>query len=168
MSKVRWIEGLENGCLAICPRPRGGEDLLDSLLEWRSSEADVVVSLLSWMEESLLELDQESAICDELGLKFLSCPIPDRGIPASAETFFEIVEVIRSLLRTGQKVVIHCRMGIGRSALLAACILVLEGYDSEEAFATIGNARGTLVPDTDEQRRWVETFRLRFFNDRTN
>ena len=46
-------------------------------------------------------------------------------------------------------------MGIGRSPLLLACILVSGGMRTEDAWIAIGDARGCVVPDTLEQRAWL-------------
>jgi hypothetical protein len=58
-----------------------------------------------------------------------------------------------------QGVGLHCRAGIGRSALVAACVLVLMGMAPGTAFDLIGKARGVRVPDTEGQREWVAKFR---------
>jgi len=49
-------------------------------------------------------------------------------------------------------------MGIGRSALIAACLLKSQGIGVDEAFAMIARARGFAVPDTEGQREWVKGF----------
>jgi protein-tyrosine phosphatase len=56
-------------------------------------------------------------------------------------------------------------MGIGRSALLAACVLVGQGLTTEAAFERISKARGTKVPDTEEQIQWVLEFSSRLAGD---
>ncbi len=53
---------------------------------------------------------------------------------------------------------IHCRAGIGRSGMLAACVLVKAGLDPEAALQRVSEARGCPVPDTEEQRAWVFAF----------
>jgi protein-tyrosine phosphatase len=58
----------------------------------------------------------------------------------------------------GQAIVLHCRMGIGRSSLIAASVLTTLGIAPSEAFALITTARGRSIPDTDEQRQWVDLF----------
>ena len=63
------------------------------------------------------------------------------------------------LLSEGRCVGIHCRQGIGRSSLLAATLLVLTGMDFEEAWRRVEAARGCPVPDTAEQKAWVDRFR---------
>jgi protein-tyrosine phosphatase len=49
-------------------------------------------------------------------------------------------------------------MGIGRSALVAACLPKSQGIGVDEAFAMISRARGFSVPDTEEQREWASGF----------
>ena len=61
-------------------------------------------------------------------------------------------------LRGGKAVAIHCRAGIGRSALVAACILVRLGVATTDAFRAIGQARHCPVPDTPEQIDWAVKF----------
>ncbi|MFJ9448299.1 hypothetical protein ACIRRH_41785 [Kitasatospora sp. NPDC101235] len=58
-------------------------------------------------------------------------------------------------LQGGAHVVTHCRAGIGRSSLLAAALLVLNGVDPDTAWKHIERARGLAVPDTAEQREWT-------------
>jgi protein-tyrosine phosphatase len=59
-------------------------------------------------------------------------------------------------LEEGAAVAVHCRMGIGRSCLVAASLLRLGGVASEEAWRQVEAARGCAVPDTAEQRAWVD------------
>jgi protein-tyrosine phosphatase len=65
---------------------------------------------------------------------------------------------VRDALVVGSSVVIHCRMGIVRSSLIAASAPVLLGVHPDEAFARLSAARGLAVPDTEEQRSWVTAF----------
>jgi protein-tyrosine phosphatase len=58
-------------------------------------------------------------------------------------------------LARGEKVTVHCRQGIGRSALIAASLLVASGVDPKRAFERVAAARGSSVPDTAEQEQWV-------------
>jgi protein-tyrosine phosphatase len=61
-------------------------------------------------------------------------------------------------IEEGMAVAVHCRAGIGRSSLIAACVMVCGGADPAAAFDLIGKARGTAVPDTAAQRDWVVAF----------
>jgi protein-tyrosine phosphatase len=62
------------------------------------------------------------------------------------------------MLQNCTNIVIHCRAGVGRSALIAACLLTQAGLAAEAAFQRIGAARGCVVPDTAEQKQWVARF----------
>src|SRR6266508_2956600 len=115
----------------------------------------MVVSLLTQEEVADLDLVQEAALCQAHGLQFFSFPMADRGVPSSRRATLDLVRKLDKTLAEGKNIVIHCRQGIGRSALVAACLLASAGIDAEAAFRRISAARGCLVPETPEQRSWV-------------
>lgn len=135
-------------------RPRADDWLESEVDAWKAAGVAQVVSLLEPEEVSELGLWAEADICRERGINFLSFPIPDRGIPAAGEAR-QIAGKLARDITDGHSVAIHCRAGIGRSSLMAACVLVLLGVPPDEALALIRNARGVPVPDTEEQRDWV-------------
>jgi protein-tyrosine phosphatase len=155
-AEVYWIGGPWPGRLAILPHPRGGEWLEDEVQSLRAAGFDVLVSTLTSHESAELELTREAEICQAKGIEFVSFPIQDRGVPSAEKSTLELARRLEGKLAQGRNVGIQCRQGIGRSALLAACVLVLSGIDSETAFEKIQTARGCSVPDTKEQRQWVK------------
>ncbi len=155
---VSWIDGPWPGRLAILPRPRGGDWLEDEVRGWRSAGVDVIVSLLTSDEIDDLDLAREAPLCQASGIQFLSFPIMDRGVPASPGATLDFVKGLDRLLAEGKSLAIHCRQGIGRSALIAACLLVLAGINPEMAFRRVSSARGCEVPETPYQRQWVIEF----------
>jgi protein-tyrosine phosphatase len=154
-SEVYWIDGPWPGRLAIVPRPRGGDWLDDEVRSWRDSGLDVVVSLLTPDEVREFELEQEEAKSRSQGIQLCSFPIPDRGVPATRRRFITLIDRLKEALRSGKSVAVHCRQGIGRSALVAASLLVSEADDLDGAIARISSSRGRPVPDTVEQVDWV-------------
>jgi protein-tyrosine phosphatase len=162
-----WVE-TEACRLAIMPRPRGGDWLEDDIRALKRDGVDVLVSALEADEVAELELLQEEAFCRALGIEFLWFPIPDRSLPGSAEQFEMFVESVYRQLSTGRSVVVHCRAGIGRSTMIAASLLLRHGFSAAEAFALLEKARGFPVPDTPEQRAWVERFADRRQRSRGN
>jgi protein-tyrosine phosphatase len=138
-------------------RPRGGEDLEDEVTALAGLQVALVVSLLEPSEVRELELRAEQAQCEARGLSFISFPVPDRGVPQSAQAFIALAHMLRSRLRAGAGVAIHCRAGIGRSGLLAGSVLVAMGRSPNEALAITAAARGVKVPDTQEQEAWLHT-----------
>jgi protein-tyrosine phosphatase len=112
-------------------------------------------------EAAQLDLLEEFKVAEASGIRFISFPIPDRGIPASAATTISLMGDLASALEEGKNVVVHCRQGIGRSGLIAAGILATSGMHPRQAIEVVSAARGLPVPETSEQRLWVERYRRR-------
>jgi len=153
-----WVEIDATKRVAIVPRPRGGDWLEDELRAIKDAGVDVLVSMLTSGERRELELAEEAALCRHVGLDFRSFPISDRETPESAAEVRGLVRALRKELDEGRRVATHCRASIGRSSLVLACVLVEEGWSVERAFRELSSARGTRVPDTVEQVRWVERY----------
>jgi protein-tyrosine phosphatase len=154
-TKIHWISDIQIGRLGVMPRPRGGDWLEDEILSLSKAGVDVVVSLLEKEEIAELELEKERDFCEANGIVYMWFPIPDRGVPASVPYTQEFINKLQSLLSAGKSLVIHCRQGIGRSAIIATCLLIGSGMLADEAFGRVAAARGCSVPDTQEQRQWV-------------
>jgi protein-tyrosine phosphatase len=155
---IYWIVELRSARIGIMSRPRGGDWLEDEMISLCESHVDAVVSLLEPDEISELDLEQEEFFCRKHGMAFYSFSIPDRNIPSSMAAAQKFVQQLMNLLSEGKSLVIHCRQGIGRSSMIAACALVKNGDSVAHAFETIELARGCQVPDTQEQRDWVGRF----------
>jgi protein-tyrosine phosphatase len=89
---------------------------------WKAAGVDVVVSLLEPSEVSELGLQREADLCRSRGIDFVSFPIPDRGAP-EADQAAKMARVLAAQFRDGRSIAIHCRAGIGRSSIIAACTL---------------------------------------------
>jgi protein-tyrosine phosphatase len=137
------------------PRPRAGDWLAGEIESWERTGLHLIVSLLEDTEIAELGLQQEPVLCESAGLEFQRFPIPDRGVPASPDDFSKLVLSLVRHLRNGRGVGIHCRIGVGRSALVAAHVLVALGVPVDLAWSSIESSRGLPVPDTAEQRAWL-------------
>src|SRR5437588_11520228 len=142
MNGIYWIDGPWQGRLAIAARPRGGDWLRDELHKWAAASVSLVLSLLEPQELSDLDLIFEKDEAESTGLKFVSCPIPDRGVPSSEAQIVRILHQVDEELTAGRNVLVHCRQGIGRSAVIAASLLIAKGVDPEIAIGRISKARG--------------------------
>lgn len=156
--KPYWIEGPWRGRLAIVPRPRGGDWLGDEVRAWRTTGLDVVVSALTLEEIAEWQLQAEPDLCETSGIQLRSFPILDRGTPESRESLIQLINELELLLDDGKNVAVHCRAGIGRSSLMAGCLLVSAGVTADAALQRITQARGVPVPDTPEQATWLRLF----------
>lgn len=121
-------------------------------------------SLLTPEEERDLDLLHEERVTKEHDMAFTSFPIPDRQVPDSETKLAKVLERVDKELASGKNVVLHCRQGIGRSGLVAACLLVTKGLDAGAAIKRLSTARGTPVPETAEQRRWIGHYASTFAN----
>jgi protein-tyrosine phosphatase len=158
MSRLHWIEISAVGRIAISARPRADDWLETEIGEWKASGLDTVVSLLERDEVSELGLQREAELCRASGIEFVSFPIADHGVPEAGHDVLQIASSIARGIADGRSIAIHCRVGIGRSSMIAACALICSGIEANDALARIKNARGLTVPDTDEQRDWIMAF----------
>jgi len=154
-TEIYWIKAAGRGRLAVMPRPRGGDWLEDEIWSLKNQGIDVLVSMLTPEEEILLGLEEEGSLARRHGFQFISHPIPDRDIPSSPRDLWTLARSLAEGFAEGKRIAVHCRMGIGRSPLLLACILVATGVPPDDAWTVIGDARGCVVPDTLEQRAWL-------------
>lgn len=152
---VYWIETAGPGRLGVMPRPRGGEWLDGEIRALKGDGVDILVSLLTPEEEEYLGLLAEGETARGHGLIFHSHPVWDRGIPDDPGPLWTLARDLAGRHAEGKTIVAHCRMGIGRSPLLLASIMVLRGSAPDAAWTAIGAARGCIVPDTREQRDWL-------------
>jgi protein-tyrosine phosphatase len=140
------------------PRPRSDEWLAGEVAAWKGAGVDIVVSLLDAGEVREMGLAEEASLCRANGIEFISFPVTDRGVPGSIRDAGILVETLQTAVSGGSSVAIHCRAGIGRSALIAGCVLKRLGIPDKDVFPLISRARGVTCPDTDAQVDWVRRF----------
>jgi protein-tyrosine phosphatase len=156
--ELYWIDGPWPGKLAMAARPRGGDWLKDDVVGWKRARIDAVLSLLTPEEEIDLDLQNEASEAKIQGMEFASFPIPDRQVPRSETKWAEVLDKVTRTLLDGKNVLVHCRQGIGRSGLVAACLLVKNGMSPGAAVESVSAARGLSVPETVEQRDWIDHY----------
>jgi protein-tyrosine phosphatase len=142
--------------LAIALRPRGDDWLDDEMLALREVGIDVVVSMLQKDEARDLGLAEEEISAKRAGMLFANFPIPDRFVPIDKQSFQEFLTTLEDHLARGKRIAIHCRGSIGRAPLTTASLLIRSGIPPETAWQQIAASRDCDVPDTEEQREWVD------------
>jgi len=157
-SGIHWVSGPWRGKLGIGARPRGDDWLVEDIERWRGEGIDVILSLLTAEEEEDLGLLKEANVAKTHGIIFVSLPIGDMQVPGSQQQLAGVLAMISAELSSGRNVFIHCRQGIGRTGLVAACLLVKNGWTPENAMRHLTSVRGLPVPQTEEQREWVFDF----------
>jgi protein-tyrosine phosphatase len=96
----------------------------------------------------------DEAVLRRHGIELLHLPTDD-ACAVAPRMLEEGVAWITDKLDRGLKVYVHCEHGIGRSALLALCVLVARGDAPLEALARAKKARRCVSPSPEQ----LEAFR---------
>jgi protein-tyrosine phosphatase len=158
VTKLYWLTGPWKGKVALAARPRGEDWLEEDIVDWKRAGIQSILSLLTQEEQVELGLRDEGREVQRQGLEFSSFPIPDVQVPRSEAKLAEALDKVAASLSAGKNVLIHCRQGIGRTGLVAACLLVKSGMSPGAAVEAASAARGMSVPETPEQRDWIERY----------
>jgi len=145
-----------NTNLAIIIRPYGEVPIDDHMRIFRAAGIDVIVSMLQQGEARNLGLEDEAASASRADLLFENFPIPDGDAPHNLTRFAGFLELLENHIAAGRKIAIHCRASIGRAPLTAASLLIRSGMIPDEAWSHIATVRDCPVPDTLNQRKWVD------------
>lgn len=105
-------------------------------------------------------LQEEATLLGKLA-KHQRLPVRDFGVPTQAE-MVHILNTIDAALATGQRVYLHCWIGIGRTGTVVGCYLVRHGLSGEAALDKIAQLREGIPgsglkssPETEEQRQMI-------------
>ena len=155
------------GCMGLvgCPGaridgpPTGSKKMLDSdlneIIDWG---ANGVLCLLEPHELVMNKVEGLPAAVHNAGMWWKHLPIIDMDIPNQE---FEDVwavegERIRHALRIGERVIIHCYAGLGRTGMIAARILVEFGVEPEQAIRRVRRDNRRRI-QTREQANFVRS-----------
>lgn len=119
------------------------ENLLQDLTTIRNWGAVAVVTLLDELELRILGVSDLSNTADWLNLLWFHLPVDSKGIPGQN---FELLwssagPQLRQLLSEGKKIIVHCKEGIGRSAIIAVRLLIELGTPVEQAIRMVQKVR---------------------------
>ena len=154
-TRIFWL----NENLGVMSRPLGGDDLMVEIEYWKKLGVNTIVSFLTDEENEELGLEYERMDCRREGFDFIKFPIEDCQVPDSYLKTKALVEILINKINENQKILMHCRGGIGRVSIISASVLsILNNISVKQSFSTISKIRGINVPDTDEQITWTEAF----------
>jgi predicted protein tyrosine phosphatase len=89
------------------------------------------------------------------GIDFLHLPTPDLE-PATIHMLERGVAFVAARISQGKGVLIHCQHGIGRSALLALCVMVDQGWDPLRALSQMKDRRELVSPSRSQYDGWAQ------------
>ncbi|QEW19080.1 Protein tyrosine phosphatase [Marinibacterium anthonyi] len=143
-----------SGGLWLTEMPGRAGPLSDYLTMARDLRITGLVCLVAGDEIATLSPDYATARADGLpGLTLLDFPIPDFGVPSDTAAFADFVTDLGGRLMAGERLMIHCAAGIGRTGMTAAMVLRATGLPADDALAMI-RAAGS-GPETPAQMEYV-------------
>ncbi len=148
--------------LTICPgMTQGGpserawnRNLDQDLAAIKAWGATALVSLIDDYELEILSVADLPQKVRALGLDWHHLPIMNRDAPYEEfeENWITSGRVLRQRLRQGERIVLHCVFGLGRSGMIAARLLVELGEQPEAAIRKVRAARpGAIETEIQEQ-----------------
>jgi len=131
---------------------------LDAISAWGAA---AVVTLVQIRELVYLKVPNMGQEVKRRGMKWFHLPIEDMSTPDRA---FEVAwkkagEELRTLLRGGSDVLVHCKGGLGRAGTIAARLLIELGMEPETAIREVRKARGEGAIENDAQEDFVRGLR---------
>lgn len=150
LREVELPEGVTGGLL-LCGMPGRHQESFDhARLEIMRNGIGRVVSLAPVDEIRMKSPDYHQAITsNRLPWKQEMLPIPDYGVPEDREAFLRLAQTLAHCLLRGERLLIHCGAGIGRTGTFAICLLLALGQSLANAQAAVQLAGSS--PETSEQ-----------------
>ena len=155
--------GPAEGCLGLtlCPGkkdPGSGwnRDLPEDLELIRDWGATTIITLIEDHEFILLNIERFGYEVEKLGMDWLHLPIRDVDIPDERfeQAWLTAGPGIHERLDGGQRILIHCRGGLGRTGVVAGLILTERGVEPQSAIHRIRAVRPHAI-ETWAQERYV-------------
>lgn len=156
--------------LVHCPGTGGlgmlpGDDsaaLVQDLAVLRSWGARALVTLLQPYEITMLGMEHLEQKTLAAGLQWWHLPItdgcaPGRGFESGWAT---AGPALHAILDAGDRLVVHCRAGLGRSGTIAALLLIERGVEAQQAVTAVRRARPGAI-ENPEQMQWIRSVAAR-------
>lgn len=111
-------------------------------------------------------VDLREEACDDAGalaacgIDFLHLPTPDQ-LGVTTPKLDAAVAFVRRAAVARRRTLIHCRHGIGRSAVAALCVLADRGVPPLEALTLAKDAREQVSPSASQHAAWCAWLQLR-------
>ena len=134
---------------------------------WHRDLPEDLTAILDWGAQGVVSLNEAHEF-PRLGVadlpdkmraskfRWFHLPIPDMRTPGESFTlgWREHGRMILDILARGDRLVIHCAAGLGRSGMIAAKILTLNGMQPAAAISLVRECRPGAI-ETEEQAQYV-------------
>lgn len=168
--QVNWLPAdlLEGVGLTFAPGKKGRSNLgpyawdrdlaTDLAALVREHRASTLVTLMETAELARQGIGDLLAQAREHGLDVIHFPIRDVSAPREPAAIDPLLDAIEARLASGQRVVIHCLGGIGRTGTIATCLLVRRGVALDDAIRIVQTTRCHSFPEGTEQGPFVAAY----------
>ncbi len=164
IAEVRLEQGGGSLGLTLCPGKKDAgrswdRDLSTDLQAIRAWGATTVVTLIEDHEFRLLRIESLANEVRALGMNWVHLPIVDVSIPDShfEDAWVREGPMLHDRLNVGEKILIHCRGGLGRTGLVAGRILVERGCAPKNAIQWIRSVRPHAIETSDQERYVIKS-----------
>ena len=132
---------------------------LDDIKAWGAS---TVVTLMEDHELCMFAVEDMERQVLATPMKWLHLPITDASVPDQRfEDAWKVAGAeIHRLLNAGERILMHCRGGLGRTGLVVGLILVERGMQPQEAIKQIRLVRQHAI-ETREQEAYVMNLHIK-------
>lgn len=147
------------GQLFLHSMPGRHESLDDSIKEIDEKGISKVVSLTSLQEIEEISPEFAEAIHSHtFQINRISFPIEDYSIPSEPYAFIDLANDLATALKNGERILIHCAGGIGRTGTLAVSVLLSLGIEQSKARQLVKIAgSGPVTPEQKTFLNWVKS-----------
>lgn len=153
---LTFCPGKQGDSLIGAPWARNLEIDIRAIQEWGAA---VIVTLMEQFEFVLLGVPHLGNVIQDAGIEWVHLPIRDVSVPN--ETFQKdwpgLAKTLQHRLSNNERILFHCRGGLGRTGLVAGLLLVDLGWDADTAINTVRDVRPGSI-ETIEQENYVRNY----------
>lgn len=136
-------------------------DLTTDISTLKSLDISDVVVLITLAEFRKFHVPNLLSEYENSGFLVFHFPIEDGMVPEDVLGLVSILSKIRKRIADGHRVLIHCYGGLGRAALVGACLLMFidEDVGPDEVISQLRELRGPRAVQSVKQYNFISEFR---------